>query len=160
MESSLTPVVKQKKLIALGIAIPAAAICWALFRPELLFVNQEVNEKLAVDKILASGSFDSYAHETKGTAKLVESDGTHYLRLDGFHTSNGPDVRVYLVKDSDAGKGANAGNYVDLGSIKGNIGSQNYKIPSTINPGEIKSIAIWCKRFNVGFGGATLTKAQ
>ncbi len=147
------------KKIAIAIAIPAAIIGWAVFRPELAFVNQSVNETLSTSNIVKKGSFTGYAHETKGTAEVVNDAGTFYLQLKDFQTSNGPDVRVYLVKDRDASKGTNAGKFIDLGSIKGNIGNQKYRFPVGTTPYQVQSIAIWCARFNVGFGGATLSQS-
>ncbi|MFZ4509046.1 MAG: DM13 domain-containing protein [Fimbriimonas sp.] len=156
------PNIKRLALIAV---IPATIGVWALFRPELLFVNQTVNEKLPVagteaSQVLGTGSFSSEAHETKGTAEIVRSGGKTYLRLSGFHTSNGPDVHVYLTKGSDATQaGVNRDGFLDLGTIKGNIGDQNYELPE----GAEKShggVAIWCKRFGVNFGGATIQYSQ
>ena len=149
----------RRKTLAIAIAVPAAVLGWALFRPELLFVSQPVNETLTTTNIVKKGSFVSYAHETKGMAQIVDQDGTYYLQLSDFHTSNGPDVRVYLVKDTSAEKGANAGQFIDLGPIKGNVGNQRYRLPEAAELDQVKSIAIWCARFNVGFGGATLDES-
>jgi len=157
------PVMQTKKrVLAAAVAIPLLALGWAAFRPELIFVNKTVNEKLPTTSagtatILASGMFASQAHETKGTAQLVTTGGKTYVRLQDFHTSNGPDVRVYLVKgtqgtpDEVTSKG-----FIDLGTIKGNIGDQNYEVPAGTNLDDFKSISIWCKRFSVGFGSAPL----
>lgn len=147
--------------LALIAAIPTALIGWALFRPELLFINQSVNDKAPTasqsSEVVAKGSFISYAHETKGNAQILNVDGKRILRLTDFHTSNGPDVRVYLLKGNDSAS-VKDGEFIDLGSIKGNIGDQNYEIPSSA--GEFGAVAIWCKRFSVGFGGATLEMAK
>jgi hypothetical protein len=147
----------SKKTLALA-AIPAAFAGWALFRPELLFINQTVNEQLPTVagqslEIVSKGDFASGAHETRGKAEVVRAGGKPYLRLSGFHTSNGPDVRVILLK-----KGASEGSdgSVDLGSIKGNIGDQNYALPKSITPDEVSAVSIWCQRFSVGFGRADL----
>lgn len=111
--------------------------------------------------VLASGTFVSQAHETKGTAELVEVDGKKYLQLRDFHTSNGPDVRVYLVKGSSANPSSvKAPGSIDLGSIKGNIGDQAYELPAGIDLDEYGAVSIWCERFAVGFGGAMLSKAE
>ena len=36
----------MKKGIVIGIGVVVLGIAWALFRPELLFINKEVNEEL------------------------------------------------------------------------------------------------------------------
>ena len=156
---------RKKQLILLGL-IPVVAVGWFLFRPELLFVNQSVSEKLPVSqsskeiKELSKGSFTSYAHETKGSASLVEADGKTYLRLSDFSTSNGPDVHVYLVKGSDASQaGVNKAGFLDLGVIKGNIGDQNYEIPADVDLAVYDTVLIWCVRFSSPFGEATVTPA-
>ena len=46
---------------------------------------------------------------------------------------------------------------IDLGIIKGNIGDQNYEIPAEVDIDEIGTISIWCKRFGVNFGAATIS---
>ena len=48
--------------------------------------------------------------------------------------------------------------YHDLGPLKGNVGNQNYVIPSDIDVGEYASVAIWCELFDVLFSPATLTR--
>jgi hypothetical protein len=108
---------------------------------------------------LASGTFRSLEHTTVGTASVVElPEGGRVLRLEGFETSNGPDLRVYLsAGSSDAFFGKEYGrDYVELGELKGNIGSQNYPIPSEVDLAKYRNAVIWCKRFSVGFGVATL----
>ena len=103
------------------------------------------------------------AHETRGTAAIYElPDGKRVLRLTGFETSNGPDVRVFLGAAGDANDNdtvTNAG-YVELGSLKGNIGDQNYEIPSDIKLADYHSVTIWCKRFGVNFGTAPLAASN
>jgi hypothetical protein len=110
---------------------------------------------------VATGSFAGVLHKTSGKAIILRTaDGGHVLRLEDFSTSNGPDVRVYLVKgthanDSDFIKGGSA-NFVDLGPLKGNVGNQNYQIPTNVNLDDYKSVSIWCRRFATNFGAAPL----
>ena len=80
-------------------------------------------------RTLASGKFHSVAHPTSGTAAVYQlADGTRVLRFTQFKTSNGPDVHVYLFAADDASdtESVKKAGFVDLGSIKGNIGDQNY----------------------------------
>ena len=149
--------------ITLLVLIIAGAGAWFAFRPERIFINQRVNEQFptasAATNQLASGQFHSGAHETKGVATVFQlADGKKTLRLTNFATSNGPDVHVYLVaatdaKDNDAV--TNAG-FVDLGSLKGNIGDQNYELPANADLAKYRAVTIWCKRFSVNFGTAPL----
>jgi hypothetical protein len=108
---------------------------------------------------LASGSFHNGAHETKGMAAIRQlADGQRILRLEGFETSNGPDVHVYLVAAPDAADNdtVKSAGFIDLGSLKGNIGDQNYEVPAEVDLDKHRAVTIWCARFGVNFGTAPL----
>ena len=148
--------------------IVAGGAAWYAFRPERLFINQRVNEQFptasaAMSSQVATGEFHNGAHETKGTAAVFQlADGKKTLRLTNFATSNGPDVHVYLVaandaKDNDA---VTKAGFVDLGSLKGNIGDQNYELPGNADLAKYRAVTIWCKRFSVNFGTAPLNSAM
>jgi hypothetical protein len=153
--------------------VALAGVAWYLFRPELLFVNTRVNEGLATASAatapaddaappasILSGHFHSVAHETKGTAAVHELGGARrVLRLTDFATSNGPDVRVYLIAASDAtdNETVTTSGYLELGKLKGNQGDQNYEIPAGTDLTKYHAVTIWCARFNVNFATAPLT---
>lgn len=110
--------------------------------------------------VLAEGGFVSQEHATSGGAKLVRlQDGSRYLRLENFATSDGPDVHVWLT-DQPAGLQDwhvyDDGRYVRLGKIKATHGNQNYPIPADADLAGLRSVVIWCDRFNVAFGSAAL----
>ena len=111
---------------------------------------------------LVSGRFHTNAHETKGVATIYRVDGRRVLRLTEFATSNGPDVRVYLVAAGDVQKedAAKQAGTVDLGALKGNIGDQNYDVPEGLDLSKYRAVSIWCRRFSVNFGAAPLTAAM
>ena len=44
----------------------------------------------------------------------------------------------------------------ELGSIKGNLGNQNYELGPDVELEKFKSVVIWCKRFGVNFAVAQL----
>ncbi|HWH77136.1 MAG TPA: DM13 domain-containing protein, partial [Candidatus Binatus sp.] len=158
---------KTNIVIAVGVVV--LAIGWYAFRPELLFINQTVNEEFLGGMQMASiekgpaaitkGDFKGLAHETKGVASIYRlADGKRTLRLTNFETSNGPDVHVYLTagevaKGNDAIK---AVGFIDLGSMKGNKGDQNYDVPADVDLNKYKNVAIWCARFGVNFAQAAL----
>lgn len=112
---------------------------------------------------LTSGKFHSNAHETKGVATIYRlDDGRRVLRLTDFSTSNGPDVRVYLVAAADVNDedSAKRAGFVDLGGLKGNIGDQNYDVPAELDLTKYRAVSIWCRRFSVNFGAAPQTAAM
>ncbi|MFC9244903.1 DM13 domain-containing protein [Streptomyces sp. NPDC057136] len=50
------------------------------------------------------------------------------------------------------------GEHMSLGKLKGNMGYQNYALPSGIDLDRFSSVTIWCDRFNVSFGAAQLSR--
>ena len=114
----------------------------------------------AAPSALESGTFVSGAHETAGTVTIYKlDDGTRILRLSDFHTSNGPDVHVYLSEATEVKSNGDVvadGKFVDLGSIKGNVGNQNYELPAELKLDAYHTVSIWCRRFSVNFGAAQL----
>ena len=110
---------------------------------------------------LASGRFTSLEHGTTGRAAVIElEDGSRFLRLEDLETSNGPDLRVILTDQplSDDWHVWDDGTYVDLGALKGNLGSSNYEIPRGVDPADFQTAVVWCRRFSVGFGVAPLER--
>ncbi|MDF3147375.1 DM13 domain-containing protein, partial [Streptomyces sp. T21Q-yed] len=114
---------------------------------------------------LAGGELISHEHTTSGSVKLVRlADGSHVVRLEDLDTSNGPDLRVWLtdapVKEGRAGWHVfDDGEYVSLGRLKGNKGSQNYVVPEDVDLSRYSSVTLWCDRFDVSFGAAELARA-
>lgn len=163
----------KRPLIIAGL-VALGGVVWYLFRPELLFVNKQVHEDVAAapaqasetasaPSALARGSFHSVAHETRGTATILDlGGGKRILRLTDFATPNGPDVRVYLVAAPDAvdNETVSKAGFVELGSLKGNQGDQNYDVPSSLDLGKYRAVTIWCHRFSVNFATAPLAPAS
>ncbi|MER7820964.1 DM13 domain-containing protein [Streptomyces sp. NPDC096097] len=111
---------------------------------------------------VARGTLISHEHSTTGTVELIRlPDGSHTLRLANLDTSNGPDLRVWLtdapVKEGVAGwRVFDDGKHTSLGKLKGNKGDQNYPVPAEVNVADFSSVTIWCDRFDVSFGAASL----
>ncbi|MCI0577308.1 MAG: DM13 domain-containing protein [Chloroflexi bacterium] len=109
---------------------------------------------------LAQGQFagaDDF-HQGSGNATIYQlPDGGRVLRLENFNVTNGPDLHVILVKNPAPAGSADVGSdYVDLGSLKGNLGDQNYDIPAEVDLSPYQSIVIYCVPFQVVFATATL----
>ncbi len=163
----------RRTVIAISAAVVAGA-AWYAFRPERLVVNKTVSESFpaasgaqaavpAAPTALANGHFHTNAHETKGLATVYRlPEGNRVLRLTEFATSNGPDVHMYLVAAGDVQDNATVKTegFVDLGSIKGNVGDQNYDVPADLDLAKYRAVTIWCRRFAVNFGTAPLAAAQ
>lgn len=148
----------KQKLFIIGIGIivlSAVIIGYRLISP--LFIDVHISEKMpegekqvkSVD--LGEGKFAGVSgHSASGTAKLLALGDNRYVRFeDDFKVTNGPDLFVYLGKNGQYDSNAN------LGSLKGNIGAQNYAIPKEINLADYDSVWVWCRTFYVGFGVAS-----
>lgn len=100
-----------------------------------------------------SGTFvdGDWLHKTQGTVKVIPTDSGSVLRLESFKTTNGPDLYVYLATDDKAS------NFVNLGTLKGSSGNQNYEIPVEVDLSKYNKVLIWCKAFSVLFGTAELS---
>jgi hypothetical protein len=164
---------QHQKLLVAGVVVLAiaGAVGWYLFRPELLFINKTVNEQFpgtttartapsaSSPTALANGRFRGLAHETDGLVTIYQlENGERTLRLTDFATSNGPDIRVYLVAAPDAkdNETVTKAGFIDLGAMKGNIGDQNYDVPAGVDLNKYRSVSVWCRRFGVNFGSAPL----
>lgn len=101
-----------------------------------------------------AGTFVDEAHPTSGRAVVLgNGTGQRFLRFEDFTTDNGPDLNVYLVNSSTG----DVSDFVDLGDLTGNVGEQNYEIPLDVDLDVYDRVVIWCVRFGVGFGSASLT---
>lgn len=112
------------------------------------FVDKTVNETVAPGPASAEAAFRSYAHDTAGTVRVVGRE----LQLVDLDTDPGPDLRLYLTRERYDGGGA--GEYLDLGPLKGNKGTQRYDLPAGVEG--YASVVIWCRAFSVAFGAADL----
>jgi hypothetical protein len=97
------------------------------------------------------GSGDGF-HKAEGIAKVITlADGKTFLRLENLKATNGPDLYVYLSTGKDVS------DIVNLGKLKGNIGNQNYEIPTGTDLSKYDTVLIWCKAFSTLFGSAKLS---
>jgi hypothetical protein len=171
---------KTRTSILVGTAVVVVGVAWYLFRPDALVISETVSEPFPAEEHamsateqsamtvseplqLTSGRFHKHAHDTRGRATIYRlADGRRVLRLTEFATSNGPDVRVYLVAAGDVQDEAAAkqAGFVDLGALKGNRGDQNYDVPAGLDLSTYRAVSIWCRRFSVNFGAAPLAETM
>jgi hypothetical protein len=112
-------------------------------------------------KTLARGAFGDVdaVHKGKGTATVYRVGEDVVLRLDPFEVTNGPDLYVYLsghAAPRNSGQ-LHEGAALEVGRLKGNIGAQNYTLPSGTDLSTYKSVVVYCRRFSVVFSTAELT---
>lgn len=161
------------------VAAVVFGVAMYLFQPWRVFTTVEVNEAPPVPvaastapatgassqkpaetpQVLSSGKFVTHEHKTSGKARVLQlPDGKRVLRIEDLNTSDGPDLRVWLSDQpvTDGWHNFDDGKYLELGDLKGNKGNANYAIPASADLDKLKSVTIWCKRFSVSFGAASL----
>jgi len=157
-------------------AVPASSTIAAMPPAEAVKVEERVQEAAAIVMIdtemaeempdapaewmiALQGSFmdaDSF-HQGAGTATIYQQGEQLVLRFEEFSVTNGPDLHIILSTNSIPTSRDDIGqNYIDLGSLKGNTGDQNYDIPADVDLSQYQSIVIYCMPFHVVFATATL----
>lgn len=179
------PLLRRRPVLA-GLAVAALllVVALALFEPWKLVVDRAVDEPLpapppvaapaapaaeppaaappAGPVVVARGELVAHEHAATGSVAVLElPDGSRVLRLEDLDTSDGPSLRVWLTDAPViAGPGGwhvfDDGAVVDLGELKGNVGSSNYPLPAGTDLAELTGVSIWCERFAVSFAAAAL----
>ena len=114
--------------------------------------------------VLSNGTFrgaDRF-HQGSGEASIYRGpDGSYLLRLENFQVTNGPDLHVILSPSPapESRDDVHQPGYLDLGSLKGNVGNQNYEIPADVDVDGLSSVVIYCSPFHVVFSVALLKTA-
>ncbi len=104
-------------------------------------------------QLVSEGNFrdaDSF-HQGSGRAAIYQLGEQRVLRFEEFEVTNGPDLHVLLVENVDAANQSGMGESLDLGPLKGNIGSQNYPIPDGVDLSRYSGVMIYCVPFHVVF---------
>jgi hypothetical protein len=177
LAKSRRPLLRRRLVWAVAAVVAIGLIAGALvFEPWKLVVDQRVDEAApaasaaapaapaapAQPTVLARGTLISHEHDSSGSVVLLRlADGSRVLRLEDLRTSNGPALRVWLtdapvIEGTDGWTVFDDGRHVDLGDLKGNIGSSNYPIPADADLTGLSSVSIWCERFHVSFAAAQL----
>jgi hypothetical protein len=90
-------------------------------------------------------------HNASGKASISKDGmGKAILELTGIKVDKVPDGRVYLAKGGDYKKG------IELGKLEQFTGDVRFPIPENTMLDDYDSVVIWCKKFDVGIGKATL----
>ncbi|MGE5155982.1 MAG: DM13 domain-containing protein [Betaproteobacteria bacterium] len=169
-------------IVAIAVVVASAGLYW--FQPWKLATSKTVNDAVpavessastsgavtpsssavAAATLVAHGDLVTHEHATSGKAQLVRlADGRYQLILQDLSTSDGPDLRVWLtdqpvVGGSQSWYDFDEGVYLELGRLKGNLGTQLYDVPAGTDVTGFRSVTIWCKRFAVSFGAAALVR--
>ncbi len=141
----------------------ALAMVRAVLQPDaVLSETEQAMPTMEAAVIAATGDFTQIdvLHNAQGTATIYQMpDNSKILRFENFRVTNGPDLRVVLsasanpltleeveLNDLD----------IELGSLKGNVGNQNYEIPADVDLSLYQSVVIFCRAFNIVFSTAPI----
>jgi hypothetical protein len=123
--------------------------------------DDENSSSTQEDSDLQSGEFQKGddPYEISGKLFISDSSGMSNISLVDFEVTNGPDLFLYAVEsnssDNESVKQAvENGNFIEIDTLKGNVGDQNYTTDIEIDNYNI--ISIWCKRFDRNFGHAVI----
>lgn len=90
-------------------------------------------------------------HVTTGGVSIVEtSAGTVVLLAADFSLDGAPDPRVGLGKDGAYDEAT------DLGELRSINGLQAYAVPAGVDASAYNEVYIWCRKFSVPLGVASL----
>lgn len=145
---------KTKALYILGgiFLVPLLAFGYYALSPLFFYTTlQEAAPAQVQDSTEPAPVMGTFGHAATGTARVVVADGKKYVRYENFKTINGPDLFVYLAKDTDAAE------YVSLGRVRATEGNINYEIPAGVDVSQYHYVLTWCKGFSVLFNHANLS---
>jgi hypothetical protein len=123
-------------------------------------INNEVNETIqamappntdmASIYQLRTGNFTPSGNISKvnGVSRILSVGDNEFLRFERFNITNGPELHVYFTNKGDLA------NSKDLGTLKGNIGPQNYFLGNTAN--QYDTVVIASKPFKMVYAKAML----
>ncbi len=105
----------------------------------------------AQDQVLASGAFRGQSgHAASGGVRVVKTETGAVVVLErDFKFDGAPDPKL--------GFGNNG--YVkstQFSVLKSNSGEQTYDIPAAIDPADYTEVWVWCEKYSVPLGVATL----
>ncbi len=114
--------------------------------------TETLNEMVSPTAVLKySGVFMGRQNQNvSGEALIVLENGKYALKLMNFKSDNGPDLKVYLSKESTPS------SHISLGDLKSTNGNQVYEIDGMPDFKQYRYALIHCERFNHLFGSAEL----
>lgn len=134
----MTPMINRRNFL---IAAASAGAALSVSAPSIAFAGSN-----------RSGTFTGKSKHitTGGTTVAKKGDGYVVQLGDDFFFDGAPDPRVGFGKD---------GKYdpaTDLGELRSKTGGQEYAIPAGLDISNHNEVYIWCRKFNVPLGVATL----
>ncbi len=105
----------------------------------------------AQDQVLASGKFRGKSgHAASGGVSVVKTaNGTLVVLAPDFKFDGAPDPKLGFGKNGYV-------KSTQFSKLKSNSGKQTYEIPASIDPADYTELWVWCEKYAVSLGVATL----
>ena len=104
---------------------------------------------------IASGTFDGRSdHITTGGVSLVKTGSGYALNFAADFSLDGAPDPIVAVGNGETYDAANK-----LGALTHKTGAQSYALPASFSPANFSEVYVWCEKFNVPLGVATLSKS-
>jgi Electron transfer DM13 len=102
-------------------------------------------------KAIASGSFKGASnHVTRGTVRVVQSGTKTTIAFDAdFFFDGAPDPKIGFGKNGFVKSSL-------IGPLKQVKGAQTYDVPASVDVRSFNEVWVWCEKFNVPLGVASL----
>ena len=103
------------------------------------------------DQVLASGTFRGQSgHAASGGVSVVKTvKGTVVVLEPDFRFDGAPDPKLGFGKNGYV-------KSTQFSKLKSNSGKQTYEIPASIDPADYTELWVWCEKYAVSLGVATL----
>jgi hypothetical protein len=111
--------------------------------------------------VIATGVFSEIdvIHSGSGNVLLYQlPDNSRIMRFENFRVTNAPELHVYLTRNPAPRTLEEIGNdYIDLGPLVGNVGSQNYTVPAEVDFSQYQGVVIYSPVIAVIFSTANIS---
>lgn len=121
-------------------------------QPEAVTPTEVVDDNFdtSTATLLKKGTLEGINHTASGVASIYILNDSSTVVLDPYMSESGPDLKIYLSKDLDAGE------YIRLGNLKSTMGKQTYSIPKGTDLAAYHYVHVWCEKYTVVFARAEL----
>jgi hypothetical protein len=149
------------ELIATADATTVVGMVQAAIQPDQIVPTASQGMPEMTDPTaVAVGTFKELdpVHKASGTVTIYQlPDNSKVLRIEDFRVTNGPELRVILTRKADPVTAADVGtDYYDLGALQGNVGNQNYDVPSEVDLSQYLGVVIYSRKFQVVYSSAAI----
>ena len=113
--------------------------------------------------VIAEGNFYEIERPSKGRALLYRlADGRLALRFAPLQTSPNTGLFVWVSSATRPRTTAQAfrSRHHQIKALKSTSGEQNYVLPRSIAPAEVRSVVIWCEPIRIAYAAASLKPRQ